>query len=191
MLCDRCGEREATHHDVVVTGGQINETHLCELCAAELGLGVQAGAVGALLSQVVLGPGHSVKPAESASSSRCEHCGMTFAEFKNSGLMGCAGCYEAFETRLVPLLERAHEGGNRHIGKTPRRSLARGRTQGLGEASAIEDAHARADRIERLRRELAEAVQSEAYERAASIRDELRALTHPGGAPGDKGGGED
>lgn len=188
MLCDRCGEREATHHDVVVTGGQIKETHLCERCASEIGVGVQAGAVGAFLSQV-LATGQAVKPAEGAPQTRCEHCGMTFAEFKNSGLMGCAGCYEAFETRLVPLLERAHEGGNRHIGKTPRRSLARGRTQGLGEASAIEDAHARADRIEHLRRELAEAVQSEAYERAASIRDELRALTHPGSTPG--GGGED
>jgi protein arginine kinase activator len=187
MLCDRCGEREATHHDVVVTGGQIKETHLCERCAAELGLGVQSGAVGAFLSQV-LSPVQGVKPTESATQARCEHCGMTFAEFKNSGLMGCAGCYEAFEARLVPLLERAHEGGNRHIGKTPRRSLARGRTQGLGEASAIEDAHARADRIERLRRELGEAVQSEAYERAASIRDELRALTHPGDVTGGGGG---
>lgn len=181
MLCDRCGEREATHHDTVVSGGQVHETHLCEECAQQMGVSPQpAGSVSEWLANFVLSPPKAAgSDPRSPVGLRCEHCGLTFSQFKKSGLMGCPGCYEAFEHKLVPLLERAHEGGDRHIGKSPRRGLSSGRMQGKIDTSAVEAAHARADRIEMLRRELAEAVRTEAYERAAKIRDELASLTRP------------
>jgi protein arginine kinase activator len=185
MLCDHCGEREATHHDVVVSGGQIRETHLCEVCAAKLGVGGPGNPVGEFLASVVLGSQPATGGARPAvGPARCEHCGQSFAEFKNTGLMGCAGCYEAFEARLVPLLERAHEGGNRHVGKRPRRALSSGRVSDAGVSEAVLEAHRRADRIERLRRELGEAVRAEEYERAARLRDELAALTNPASGSG-------
>lgn len=185
MLCDRCGEREATHHDTVVSGGQVHETHLCEECAQQMGVSPQpAGSVSEWLANFVLSP-PKVAGAEPRSPTglRCEHCGLTFSQFKKSGLMGCPGCYEAFEQKLVPLLERAHEGGDRHIGKSPKRALSTSRLKSVADPSAIRDAHARADRIETLRRELAEAVRAEAYERAAKIRDELASLTRPEAQP--------
>ncbi len=176
MLCDRCGEREATVHDTGVSGGQVHETHLCEQCAQELGVSAANGGVisGLITPGVLFAP---VQGAARAASLRCEHCGLTFAEFRRSGLMGCAGCYEAFEHRLIPLLERAHEGGIQHRGKVPRRALSSSRMRRAGHD--IDEGPSLAERIEALRRALDEAVRAEAYEKAARIRDELYHLSDP------------
>ncbi|USN98999.1 MAG: UvrB/UvrC motif-containing protein [Phycisphaeraceae bacterium] len=176
MLCDRCGKREATHHDLVVSGGQVHETHLCEECARDLGASTQpTGSVSEWLAQFVLTP-PTERPKRSDAPLHCEHCGLTFAQFKKGGLMGCPACYEAFASKLVPLLERAHEGASQHCGKVPRRALSRSRLARDPEP----EVESLADRIEALRHELAEAVRSEAYEKAASIRDQLYGLTRPG-----------
>ena len=46
---------------------------------------------------------------------------MTWAEFRQSGLLGCAHDYTLFEKDLTPLLQRAHEGATHHVGKVPAR----------------------------------------------------------------------
>ena len=66
----------------------------------------------------------------------------------------------AFDEQLAPLLRRIH-GSSRHTGKVPRRS------QG-----AIRFAR----ELERLREELRLAVQREEFEKAAELRDRIRAL---------------
>ena len=179
MLCERCGQREATHHDLVVNGSEVHETHLCEECAREIGVSASPTAsVNEWLTNFVLSP-PTAKPGRPESVLRCGHCGLTFTQFKKTGLMGCSGCYEAFESRLVPLLERAHEGASQHVGKVPRRALSSNRLRDEAGAEVMVDVHARAGRIESLRRELAEAVKAEAYEKAANIRDALFELTNP------------
>jgi protein arginine kinase activator len=65
----------------------------------------------------------------------------------------------AFEAALAPLLERAQEGATHHVGKAPRRA-------GTGEQ--------RQQLLTRMRKRLAEAVESEDYELAARLRDDLR-----------------
>ena len=90
----------------------------------------------------------------------CGGCGATFADFRKGGRLGCPECYEHLEAGLSPLLERIH-GAVRHVGRIPRR---------LGEALK------RAHELEACRTQLAEAVQREAYERAAELRDQIRAL---------------
>ena len=52
----------------------------------------------------------------------CEQCGISWAEFRQSGLLGCQNDYSVFEKDLTPLLQRAHEGAN-----APRRKGARPR----------------------------------------------------------------
>ncbi len=182
MLCERCGEREATVHHTGVSGGKVqDEVHLCEQCAQEIGVSVQnVGSISGWLAQGLLFHAPGVGPR--ATELRCEHCGLTFAEFRKSGLMGCAACYEAFEERLTPLLERAHEGGNQHRGKVPRRALSSSRMRRAGHD--IDEAPSLAERIESLRRALDEAVRAEAYEKAARIRDELYGLTGTGRGEG-------
>lgn len=179
MLCERCGQSEATHHDIVVNAGQVRETHLCEACAREAtGTGQTPATLGEWLTNFVLTPPHEAPP-EPGAADRCPACGLLFSQLKKSGLVGCGRCYSAFEGRLAPLIQRAHEGGSRHVGKSPRRRGAAELTMGP-ESAAGPRPTSRADQIAALRAQLAQAVEVEAYERAAQIRDQLRGLLGPG-----------
>lgn len=167
MRCDRC-DNEATVHEVTVVGGKRVEKHLCESCAREDGLTVQpTEPISALLSKFIMAPGlaqqasGTPKKSGEPAAPTCSECGMTWMEFRKSGLLGCAHCYEAFESRLAPLIERAQEGATHHVGKAPRGSA------GLAD-------HQRT--IRALRAELAEAIEAEQYEHAAQLRDSITQL---------------
>ena len=92
-------------------------------------------------------------------SPACGACGTTFAKFRQTGLLGCAQCYFAFEDRLAPLIERAHEGASQHVGKTPRRALeASQRTDGGKPIDQIlADASLHAQQLQLLRKQLDDA----------------------------------
>lgn len=199
MLCESCGEREATYHEVVVRQGKMGERHLCELCArraAAEGMSQTGGAqaptpaesVQQLVTGLVLGK-HAPAPAAPKATS-CPECGLTYAQFRERELLGCPGCYDAFERQLSPLLERTHEGATHHVGKTPRGALERRRAEGGegAEEAVLGDVRERAARIATLRKQLDEALGAEKYERAAILRDEIHRLT--GGRTGEDLGGD-
>ncbi len=160
--CDKC-DRPATHHSVEIVNKQKIEKHLCDVHAAEEGMAVksvggtqQHTPLNELLTNFV--KLHSGGPV-ATEDVRCEDCGLSFGEFRETSLMGCPNCYNAFEKPLEPLLERAHGSSTHHVGKVPRR----------GGASEM-----RQQQLLRMRRRLDEAVDSEDYELAARLRDELR-----------------
>lgn len=157
MKCERC-DNQATVHLIEIKGGQKVEKHLCEQHAVEEGVAVKVNhaPLNELLEKFVLK--HASGAAVSEAELSCEHCGLTYEEFRKTGLLGCPECYEVFAGVLAPLLERAHEGASRHIGKAPSREGVDGLRQ---------------QRLMQLRRELDEAVASEQYERAAWLRDKL------------------
>ena len=192
MKCDRC-EQEATVHEVTIRGGKKVERHLCERCARGQGIAVQAPVpINELIAKHLIAQ-NLVEGAAATKAKACPVCGLTYAEFRQSGLLGCADCYKTFEAQLGPLLERAHEGGVHHVGKVPRRALARSKAAGPAEAgpeAVLGDQAERAVRLATLRRQLDEAVAAEQYERAARLRDELRKATDlEAGAGGVAGGG--
>ncbi len=169
MKCDLC-DAEATVHETQIINGQVRVRRLCEQHAAEQGLtGVASQPTSNTGATVVLSMN------KKATGLRCQSCGLSYAAFRQNGLLGCSACYEAFEDKLTPLIERAHQGGTHHIGKTPARMLAA--AQG-GDVQAIErvlgDARERAERVALLRQQLEDALTNEQYERAATLRDELR-----------------
>jgi protein arginine kinase activator len=175
MLCGECGEREATIHELVILSGQAIEKHLCEQCAAAAGLGATSHVpLHELVSSFVKDPAGA---AEVAAELSCPYCTLTYTRFKQTGLLGCAGCYKAFEDKIGPLIERAHGGATHHVGKIPRGALARSREGGLERLeSLLGTMEERGRRMNELRRQLAEAVAGEQYERAAALRDEIRKL---------------
>lgn len=189
MLCDRCGENEATIHDVKIVSGEVRETHICESCADEMKSATE-GSKSATLGEWLAGLGMMAAdapkfpaPPRQSKPVACPVCGMRFLDLKKTGLVGCQTCYETFEARLAPLLRRAHDGGARHIGKEPtlrtRRETVR-MDDGDG-ATALETPPLTvADRIEVLTHKLALAIDAENYEKAAEIRDELAELTGDG-----------
>jgi protein arginine kinase activator len=163
MKCENCNN-PATVHLTEIKGGKKIEKHLCESCAAQLeGIGTMGKGhqpINELLTNFVMA--HSGLAKEQGL--QCEHCGITWAEFRQSGLLGCANDYKVFERELSPLISRAHEGATHHIGKVPTRKG----TVGVPAKRRTVD-------LERLKKDLARAVEAEDYERAAKIRDQIRA----------------
>jgi protein arginine kinase activator len=157
MKCDHCNN-PATVHLIEIINGKKVEKHLCEQHASEAGVGMKiaAGPINSLLEKFVMKNTGLELPAAPL---RCEHCGVSYEEFRKSGLLGCPECYKAFEAPLTPLLQRAHEGATSHLGKIP---------PGAGAS-----AH-RQHRLRQLQRELEQAIASEQYELAARLRDQVR-----------------
>lgn len=162
--CDRC-DREATVHDVLIKDGVKHEKHLCEACAREEGISIKIHApLSEIVKTAMIAQASGLAPAKLG---LCPSCGTSFAEFRQTGLLGCPRCYSAFEGQLGGLLERAHEGGTNHVGKTPHR------------AGAAVDPH---QRVAAIRKQLSDAIAAEQYERAARLRDQL--LHSDPGLPG-------
>ncbi len=167
MLCDQCRERDAVVHLTQIVGQSVAQVHLCERCAAERGI-----------ETTVAEPKHPLgdflQAVQQQASQlpgdlpRCAYCGTSLQEFRASGRLGCAHCYAAFEQSLRELLRRVH-GATRHAGWRPAAAARPG-------AVADDDASARDDRLEALRGELARAIAAEAFESAAALRDQIRAL---------------
>lgn len=167
--CERCGVRPATVHKVRIENGVRTEKHLCESCARETGewpeLNVGPSWWGSTLGDFIKSffdlPGPEAPAAElpGRTRQRCPNCGLSWSDFKRLGQLGCSRCYETFERELVPVLKRLH-GATDHTGKHPHQR---------GEA-------ARRRTLERLREELRQAIEAEQYERAAQLRDQIRAL---------------
>lgn len=147
MDCQNCQEREATVVITKIVGEEHTITHLCKACANDLG-----GAGGVAISIQMLTP-------ESTQTAACQTCGKTFAEFKKSGLFGCADCYVSFAEHLPKLYKRV-QGVTRHV------------TQ-----AALPPAQ---DDTAALEAALAEAVEREDFEKAAEIRDKLAVLQAEG-----------
>jgi protein arginine kinase activator len=159
MKCDLCN-KPAVVHEVTVRSGIKKEVHLCESHAREAGITMPGQQpINQLLTQFVIAQSGN-KPARATTKS-CTGCGLTFAQFRQTGRVGCAMCYTAFEAELSPLIERAQNGGTHHGGKTPQRAGISIDRQML---------------IQRLVKELDHAVAAEQYERAAKLRDRLSSL---------------
>jgi len=162
MKCDKCN-KTATVHLTEIKGGKKIEKHLCEHCAAETeGLSTKSHMpINELLTNFVMA--HSgLANKQQQENVGCEHCGITWAEFRQSGLLGCEHDYAAFEKEMTPLLQRAHEGAAHHVGKVPTR---RGGT-GVPAKRSVD--------LAKLRKELTRAVETEDYEKAAALRDQIR-----------------
>jgi protein arginine kinase activator len=92
----------------------------------------------------------------------CPGCGMSVADFRSKGRLGCTRCYDAFRVELLPLLQRIHEA-QMHTGRLP---------AVIGTPPPPVDDRSLTD----VRRRLEDAVRGERYEEAARLRDELRKL---------------
>lgn len=154
MKCQIC-DNPATVHLTDIVNKKKRELHLCERCARERKLipeppGPQLD-LKALLN-LLMNPFPKEGAAEEAVQlpAACEVCGMSLAEFRAAGRLGCPHDYESLRAALEPLLERIHRSLT-HAGKAPR-----------------------AVRVREWRKQMQKAVASEDYEEAARLRDLIR-----------------
>jgi protein arginine kinase activator len=140
-----------------IVNNQKKELHLCQACAEAQHLVTKQQEINlpAILQSLIgqhLGP-----QTDELARLACPACGIKYMEFRAQGRLGCPHDYEVFRTGLEPLLQRIHRT-TRHNGKVPRRVVPPGKPAELVE----------------LRRLLQAAVEAEAYEEAARLRDLLR-----------------
>jgi protein arginine kinase activator len=90
----------------------------------------------------------------------CRSCGSQLAKVLDSGKVGCSQCYKIFHEEIDPMLAALH-GGTQHRGKTSR----------------VRDVRAklRTD-LQTKRSLLRSALETENYEEAAALRDDIKQL---------------
>jgi protein arginine kinase activator len=158
MTCDVCKSNEASVFLTQIVEGKMQKVNLCDACAKAKGVDDPTGFA---LADLLLGLGAAQEIERgSGSSQRCPVCGFSQADFKKTGRLGCAQCYETFSEGLNSLLKAMHKGTH-HTGKVPARI-----------ARLVE----RENALKTLQRDLQKAVADENYESAAQIRDQLRQM---------------
>src|SRR5918999_4712756 len=101
MLCDNCKEREAVINLTQVEHDSKITLHLCDQCAQQKGVETGGNVLKSPLGGLVaaMGKGANVLPSP-ADGLRCQACGGTLRDFRESGRLGCADCYTAFDFHL-------------------------------------------------------------------------------------------
>ncbi|MBU1091210.1 MAG: UvrB/UvrC motif-containing protein [Candidatus Omnitrophica bacterium] len=162
MLCNICAKNPATVHLTEIIDNQMNELHLCEECARQKSAQMEQKFG---LSDLLAGMVDFDKVAKEAESivPKCPNCGLTYTDFKKIGRLGCGECYGAFKKYLAPLLKRIH-GSSQHIGKAPA-------VKATGRAFKKKQPD-----LQELRNKLQKAIETEAFEEAAKIRDQIKEL---------------
>ena len=158
MLCTNCKSKEAVLHYKQILGGKKTELHLCADCASAMGYSAHTENmfdIGSILNDFL---GASSVNASFSSSKRCPDCSMTYEEFKRSGLLGCAKCYDEFAAVVEESLSRIQPS-------TEHKGSLNGEN---GEKIRKEN------EITSLREELKKAILDERYEDAAAIRDKIK-----------------
>ncbi|MDR1482158.1 MAG: UvrB/UvrC motif-containing protein [Synergistaceae bacterium] len=187
MLCGNCGKREVEVLIKQVVNQEVHNLSLCRVCAEELGF-IAPDVPSITISFSLNDPDtqnqrkvkrlqHNAKRGALAHDSlACSSCGLEYSAFRESGMLGCAGCYEAFRFPLGAWLQKEQGAESHWDGMS-------GMFAGLG---VVDDGWSapNGDKIRdelrsnimRLKLELEDAVSREDYERAAQLRDVISPL---------------
>lgn len=165
MLCQKCNMKNATSHIHYVLNGVVRDMYLCSDCAKEYH-GTQSfeGDVFKMLSSLL-----NENEGYTKTVVKCECCGTDFNEIRRTGKVGCANCYKVFEAQLAPTIARIH-GKTVHIGKKPWSCEVE--QQPKQQEAVIDE---KEQRIKSLKEKMAEAIKNEEFEKAAELRDLIKA----------------
>ena len=158
MMCDECGVRPANIHLTTIVGGEKKELNLCSECLARkkefhLDFSAIASRINGLL--------HAQTEETGGPDIRCPRCGTTYDQFRKTGQLGCAQCYDAFREPLGSWMEKT-QGSCHHIGR---------------ESGGVDYSVSLRIKLDKLRRLQQTAIAREDYETAARLRDQIRGLT--------------
>lgn len=183
MLCERCGKKKATIFYRENVNGKVRAFHLCGECAStmqETGeleelssafarfspspINEENGFFAELFSLPADRLTNGDEKAAASAAPKCPLCGATFGDILSGGRVGCASCYRTFAEELASSLHAVH-GQNIHAGQVPHHYRLR---------------QERARYLDELRRQLKDAIQTENFEEAATLRDRIRATETEG-----------
>jgi len=158
-LCQVCEKNNATIHFTKIINGNVEERHLCDLCAKnnnDLDFDLPFS-----FQKIFTGLIDSIQEGQAkVKNISCPKCGLTYERFMKNGKFGCSNCYEVFKEDVESLLKGIH-GHNEHNGKIPKRA----------NKSILQKRE-----IETLRIDLQNAIEDEDFEKAALLRDEIKII---------------
>lgn len=195
VLCEDCGQQSAVCTVAVMMGEKVMHRKLCQACMAKASMAIAAGNLGQVLGSLMAAarnaaqskadeapeetnaqpaPTPAVKPAATVPSlpvipgeaEACPQCGLTYEAFRKQRRPACAACCTAFRQSVRRVLGETCNS-LQHVGRRPVTGV---------------DAQRQRARLERLQRQLDEAVAREDYENAAILRDALRNEENRGNA---------
>ncbi|MBQ8341765.1 MAG: UvrB/UvrC motif-containing protein [Clostridia bacterium] len=163
MKCEHCNQNEATFFYEENINGVKRSAKLCAECAAKLQgqepLPHQTfGGFGNHLLDGLFG--FSGSPTL-APQKTCPDCKATWNDLLKTGKAVCPTCYTTFRAELLPSLRSLHGGNLTHTGRAP------------ADRRAVQE---KKEKLETLKKQLAEAIAAEKFEEAATLRDEIRGL---------------
>ena len=176
-ICPLCNKRLATVHLTEVDAdGVVHELHACSQCLHRLQveLGSQPTPIAEIHQRNAEQAGHNSKELvgplsavlsehsdDSLSDTSCPHCGITWRDFLKRNRFGCEHDVDVFGEHIQQAVQELHAADD-HRGRHP---------------DQCPDAQQERLRHRReLEQQLEQAVRSEHFERAASLRDQLRDL---------------
>ena len=175
MICQKCGKYNAEIYYKQTVNGQTQEYALCSKCAEQLkkegklnikmpslfdDFDLGFGSASLLGLNDLFGLPYDNKIAKISEKKKCTLCASTFDDLVKNGKVGCAKCYEIFADELNTSVERIH-GKAKYMGKKPKKYKAK---------------ETKEDKIKDLKAQMKTAIKSQEFEKAAVLRDEIRAL---------------
>jgi protein arginine kinase activator len=165
MLCRRCRKNDAEFVIKAAVRNKLTRLMLCAHCMGlkEKELGLEPGTL-SYYAVPLRGEGfaHAAPSSPHDDRLKCPQCGLLYSEFRETGLLGCPHCYEAFRPQLEFFLKRV-SGFSRHGGKPYIKSPA---------ALPIADIKFN---VKIMKSDLKSAVMHEDFEKAAKLRDIIKA----------------
>lgn len=166
MKCQSCGKKEATIKYMENINGKKQEMHFCIDCAKKLGFVDFSSMFLPIFTNIP-----NLIEEVSFHEQKCSVCGYTFDDYTNTGMFGCPKCYDTFSNRLDDIFLKLH-GKNRHVKLNDKKYQINSNKQ----VNIKKDNLSKEDEILKLKYELKELVANEEYEKAAIIRDKIKAL---------------
>lgn len=158
MICSKCKTNNASFFYTQSINGKESSLALCQSCAQKADIGTSM--VPPLFSTFIT----KNQASKNASAKKCRLCALTFSDLLSMGKVGCPECYNTFKEELSDTIRSIH-GTAKHSGSS---QITTVKEDEFDAASPSEE--------EILRKELNEAIQSENYEKAAVLRDKIKAL---------------
>lgn len=161
MLCDKCKSREACYHSTLIVNGESKSTHLCERCAEREG--VLNKSYDSIFDEFrtltnFLG-------FDDFEDKACPNCHWSLRKFKNSGLLGCDNCYDAFEDEIEDIVKRIQPYVENKLDNVEFK------------VETKQQELSKEQKLVSLKADLQKAIKEERYEDAGVINKEIKKLT--------------
>ena len=167
MVCQHCRCQVATIHIQKITKeGKLRDQWLCAECASRLGL---LPAESKWFTGEI-NPYRTYRQQEDS----CPVCGMTFSQLMAGGAPGCSRCFSVYHRQLRSIIQKMH-GLSSYAGKQPEQSYALRIVRRENQALISQGELLRLSLYQK-QREMEKAVEKQDFERAALLRDEIRAM---------------